>query len=135
MVAGVIERRGLVLICRRSPHHRHPLKWEFPGGKVEIGETPEQALVRELDEELGIEAEVGEEIENYPFRYPERPPVLLRFYRVARFTGEPENRVFDDIRWEAPERLPDYDFLEGDEAFVRRLAATSGSERPPAARD
>lgn len=132
----MIERDGRVLVCRRAAHDPHPLKWEFPGGKVEAGETPETALRRELAEELGIQAEIGAEIEQYDVKYPGKRPILLRFYRVPRFTAEPLNRVFAEIRWEAPARLPDYDFLEGDVEFVRRLAATyPETERPPAVRD
>ncbi len=135
-MAAVIERDGRVLICRRTEHDPHPLKWEFPGGKVENGETPERALRRELAEELGIEAEIGAEIEHYEVRYPGKKAILLRFYRVNHFTPEATNRVFSQIRWEAPGRLPGYDFLEGDVDFVRRLAATCPeTERPPAARD
>ena len=136
MVAAVIEREGRVLVCRRAANDPHPLKWEFPGGKVETGETPEAALRRELTEELGIQAEIGEEMEHYEVRYPGKKPILLRFYRVNRFTSQPVNRVFAEIRWEAPARLPDYDFLEGDVDFVRRLAATCPETgRPPAVRD
>ena len=135
VVAAVIEREGRVLVCRRSEHDPHPLKWEFPGGKVEAGETPEAALRRELTEELGILAEIGAEIEHYEVKYPEKSAILLRFYRVNGFTQQPVNRIFAEIRWEAPARLPDYDFLEGDVDFVRRLAATCPEgERPPAAR-
>lgn len=59
VVAAIIERGGLVLVCRRREDGAHPLKWEFPGGKVELGESPEDALRRELREELGIAAEIG----------------------------------------------------------------------------
>lgn len=136
VVAGVIERDGRVLVCRRAEDYPHPLKWEFPGGKVEEGETPAAALARELREELGTEAEIGGEIESYAFRYPGKTPILLRFYRVRRFAPEPVNRVFAEIRWETPARLPAYDFLEGDIDFVRRLAAICREDaRPPAARD
>ncbi len=103
---------------------------------MEIGESPEAALRRELAEELGIKAEIGAEIEHYEVRYPGKKPILLRFYRVNNFASDPVNRVFSEIRWEAPARLPTYDFLEGDVDFVRRLAATCPETvRPPAARD
>lgn len=125
VVAAVIERDGRVLICRRRAQDPHPLKWEFPGGKVEPGETPREALARELEEELGIRTEPGEEIARYRFAYPGKQPILLVFYRVAEFTGEPRNELFESIEWAERAALPGYDFLEGDIDFVRWLVATS----------
>ncbi len=117
-----MERDGRVLICQRRAGDRHPLKWEFPGGKVEPGETPRAALERELREELAVAASIGPEIANYEFTYPGRAPVRLIFHRVSQWQGEPCNLAFTEIRWEAVERLPEYDFLEGDVELVRRLA-------------
>lgn len=122
VVAAVLERDGQVLICQRRAGSRHGLKWEFPGGKVEAGEAPQKALRRELQEELGIQASIGPEIVRYGYQYPGRSPILLIFFRVNEFTGEPVNREFEQFRWEARQRLPEYDFLEGDLDFVRRLA-------------
>jgi len=123
VVAGVIVRDGSVLICQRQRGDSHPLKWEFPGGKVERGESPRMALARELVEELSLRAKVGPEIARYEHTYAGCPPFLLIFYRVEEFDGEPANLTFEQIRWERPQRLPEYDFLEGDKDFVRRLAA------------
>jgi 8-oxo-dGTP diphosphatase len=122
VVAGLIERDGMLLIGQRKTGTRHGLKWEFPGGKVEKGESPRQALVRELREELSIEAVVGPEITRYEYCYPRRAAILLIFHRVSEFAGEPSNGVFEQIRWERPEKLPHYDFLDGDIDFVNRLA-------------
>jgi 8-oxo-dGTP diphosphatase len=122
VVAAVIEQGGQVLIGQRKQDQRHPLKWEFPGGKVERGESPREALRRELEEELGIRATIGREIVRYEFAYPRRRPILLLFYRVRSFTGVLANRIFEQIRWEKPERLPDYDFLDGDLDFINRLS-------------
>ena len=122
MVAGVIERDDLVLVCQRKAGDRYALKWEFPGGKVEPGEDPRAALARELEEELALEACIGEELLRYTYQYPVRAPVLLIFYRVTEYRGEPLNRQFEQIRWEGRQRLHEYDFLEGDAEFVRRLA-------------
>jgi 8-oxo-dGTP diphosphatase len=122
VVAAVIERDGRILICQRRRDDSHPLKWEFPGGKVEPGESPAGALQRELEEELGIQARIGPELERLTYRYGGRPPFRLILLRVREFQGEPENRVFENIVWETPERLPGYDFLEADAGFVRRLA-------------
>lgn len=121
VVAGIIEQDGLILIGQRKRGRRHGLKWEFPGGKVEPGESPRVALKRELEEELSIHAAIGREIVRYEYRYPRRTPVLLIFYRVNRYEGTPVNRVFEDIRWEKIERLRHYDFLDGDFDFIRRL--------------
>jgi 8-oxo-dGTP diphosphatase len=121
VVAGVIERDGRLLICQRKAGDRYPLKWEFPGGKVEPGEDPRTALARELKEELALEATIGEPLLCYTYQYPLRAPVLLTFYRVTEYRGQPANRQFAQILWEARQRLPQYDFLEGDGEFVRRL--------------
>ncbi len=118
VVAAVIERNGRILVCQRRRGQVHQLKWEFPGGKVEAGETPEAALQRELREELGIEAVIDAEITRYVYTYPNRAPILLIFFRVTEFGGEPRNLVFETIEWEPRERLADYDFLEGDVAFI-----------------
>jgi 8-oxo-dGTP diphosphatase len=123
VVAAVIERDGKILICQRKPSQRHPLKWEFPGGKLEPGETPVDAIARELQEELGIRASIGPEIANYQYAYSGSAPIQLVFYRVTEFEGPMENRVFQQIQWEARERLPEYDFLEGDIDFVRGLGS------------
>ena len=119
VVAALIERQGLILICQRKRGQAHELKWEFPGGKVEAGEAPSDALRRELREELAIEASIGDEITRYEFSYPGRPPILLIFFRVREFAGVPQNLVFEQTEWVEPERLPEFDFLEGDVDFVR----------------
>lgn len=122
VVAGIIERDGAVLVCRRRAGQAHALKWEFPGGKVEPGESPEAALVRELREELGIEAGISERIGGYSYQYPGRDPIRLFFFRVCSFEGEPANLVFEEIRWAPRASLPGFDFVEGDIEFVRQLA-------------
>ena len=122
VVAAVMEREGRILIGQRRKDDRHPLKWEFPGGKVEAGETPREALNRELREELGIEAEIGPEIARYEFQYPRRSPVLLIFNRVTEWSGELQILAFEQIVWEERKALTAYDFLDGDVDFVRRLA-------------
>jgi len=120
VVAGIIRRDGRVLICQRKRGSRHELKWEFPGGKVEARETPRHALVRELREELGIDAAAGKEMARYEYAYPRRAPIQLVFCEVTEFSGEPRNLVFEQIHWEDPPRLSSYDFLEGDRRFLTR---------------
>jgi 8-oxo-dGTP diphosphatase len=123
VVAAIFERDGRILICRRKPEQSHPLKWEFPGGKVEPGETPEHALTRELEEELGVAQAAGDEITRYSYTYPGKDPIELIFYRVTSFTGEPQNLVFHEMRWEPAARLGGFDFVEGDRDFLRVFAA------------
>src|SRR5581483_1288762 len=120
--AGIIHRNGQVLVGQRRGTDRHPLKWEFPGGKVEHGESPQQALVRELREELQIEAEVGSELARYEHDYPSGSRVHLLFFAVPGFKGEPAASVLEQICWTDLHSLPSLDFLDGALDFVRRLA-------------
>jgi 8-oxo-dGTP diphosphatase len=131
VVAAIIEREGKVLICQRKPEQSHALKWEFPGGKVEAGEAPEEALARELDEELGISQAAGREIHRYEFAYPGKVPIELIFFRVESFSGEPVNRVFHEMRWAVPGELENFDFLEGDIRFLRWFAGQTASNAAP----
>jgi 8-oxo-dGTP diphosphatase len=123
VVAAILENDGRILICRRTPQQSHPLKWEFPGGKVEPGETPEEALERELEEELALRGAAGEEITRYQHTYPGKDTILLIFFRVRKFAGEPRNVVFHEMRWEPPAKLAEFDFVEGDLEFIRGLSA------------
>jgi 8-oxo-dGTP diphosphatase len=123
VVAGLIVRDGKLLICQRTKHQAMPLKWEFPGGKIETGEQPTDALRRELDEELGIDAKVGDELVRVRHTYRNGGAVELRFFLVREFAGEVENRIFKDVRWVAPAELPAYDFLEADVGLVKDLAS------------
>ena len=124
VVAAVIERDGRILIGQRKPSGRHALKWEFPGGKVEPGEDSRAALARELQEELGIDAVIGPQIEAYDFLYRPESVTRLIFFHVTEFTGVIENLDFNALAWEPKANLPAYDFLEGDIDFVNRLAAS-----------
>jgi 8-oxo-dGTP diphosphatase len=123
VVAGLIVKDGRLLVCQRTRHQTMPLKWEFPGGKIEEGEQPRDALRRELDEELGIAAAVGDELARIQHEYPNHSMVELRFFIVREYQGELENRIFRDMQWAEPKDLPNYDFLEADRTLVRDLAA------------
>ena len=98
-------------------------QWEFPGGKIEAGESPEQALARELEEELGIHAIVGPRITHIRHNYRHGGAVDLQFFAVHEFSGEIENRIFQQVRWTKLEDLPAYDFLAADRGLIRDLAA------------
>jgi len=123
VVAGLIVKDGKLLVCQRTRHQTMPLKWEFPGGKIEEGEQPRDALRRELDEELGIQATIGDELARIQHEYPNGGMVELRFFVVREYTGELENRIFKDIQWAAPKDLPKFDFLEADFTLVNDLTA------------
>jgi 8-oxo-dGTP diphosphatase len=123
VVAALIQKDGKLLACQRTRHQTMPLKWEFPGGKIEEGEQPRDALRRELEEELGIQATIGDEVARIQHEYPNGGMVELRFYVVREFQGELENRIFRAIEWASPIDLPKYDFLEADLTLVRDLAA------------
>jgi 8-oxo-dGTP diphosphatase len=122
VTAGIITDGGRMLICQRRAGSRFPLKWEFPGGKMEDGESPEACLRRELREELAIEAEVGPEIYRTQYRYSNGFAVRLLFFRILSFTGAPVNRAFERIEWARCADLTGYDFLEADRELVERMA-------------
>jgi 8-oxo-dGTP diphosphatase len=123
VVAALIVNDGRILACQRTRHQPMPLKWEFPGGKIEDGEQPREALRRELEEELGIEATIGDEVVRIHHEYPSGGSIDLRFFEVRTFRGEIENRIFREIRWVGRKELLDLDFLEADRTLVRDLAA------------
>jgi len=122
VVAALIWQDGKILVCQRTRHQTMPLKWEFPGGKIEDGEQPRDALRRELEEELGIAAVVGDEVARIRHQYPNGTAVELRFFDVREYSGALENRIFREIVWANPADLPSYDFLEADLQLVSNLA-------------
>lgn len=123
VAAALILRGDEVLICQRKAGTPMGLKWEFPGGKIEAGETPEQALRRELDEELGIQAAIGTKVAHLRHNYRSGGAVDLQFFAVHSFEGELVNQIFEEIRWSPLRALPGYDFLAADRDLVRDLAA------------
>jgi 8-oxo-dGTP diphosphatase len=122
VVAGIIERESRILICRRKAAQTHPLKWEFPGGKVERNESLPQALERELGEELDIHSVTCEEITRYEYTYPGKHPIRLIFFRVTEFEGEPRNVVFEEMQWTPRQDLGKFDFVEGDVQFLAGIS-------------
>jgi 8-oxo-dGTP diphosphatase len=114
-------------VCQRRRDDSHALQWEFPGGKVESGETPQQALLRELREELGIESTIGKELFRTRHRYREfRPELELIFFQASvDRTAALQNLVFEGFEWADPATLPQYNFLQADEEFVELLAASA----------
>ena len=124
VVAAIIARNGLLLACQRSRMSQFALKWEFPGGKVQPGETPQAALERELEEELGVRAEIGQEVFRTQHTYPQmREGVELIFFDVDPGAAELENRIFEKIEWVEPETLAQMDFLDADRELIAKLAS------------
>jgi len=123
VVAALILKEDRILACQRTRHQPMPLKWEFPGGKIEDGEQPRDAMRRELEEELGIDAEVGVEVARILHEYPSGVSIELRFFEVRSFQGELENRIFREIRWATRQQLLELDFLDADLGLVKDLAA------------
>ena len=127
VVAGLIVRetddaRREVLICQRRADQPMSLKWEFPGGKIEPGESSEAALARELNEELGIDAVIGRRIANVRHKYRNGGTIDLQFFLVESFSGEMQNLIFNEVRWSPLTSLPGYDFLAADLGLIRDLS-------------
>jgi 8-oxo-dGTP diphosphatase len=133
VVAAVIEREGEVLVSLRRPKGERASLWEFPGGKVEPGEGERAALFRELREELGVRAHVGEEYARLEHEYPDLV-VELALYRCALHAGEePEALSAQEVRWVARRDLPALPFCEADVPVLSLLAEEDQARRPPGA--
>jgi len=124
VAVAVIERADRrLLIGQRRPRDTSPLKWEFPGGKVEAGETPEAALARELKEELGATLRKSVPIGRVVHKYAETPEELdILFFAAEIGEGELAPRTFEQIAWVLPRELGDYDFLAANVGLVANLA-------------
>ncbi len=120
VTAAVIEEKGKVLIARRKPGRHMGGKWEFPGGKIEPGETPEESLERELREELAIQVSIGEFLCS-AFYEGEGVSLELLVYRVQRLKGEPALIEHQDIRWVRPNELAALDLADSDRKVAERL--------------
>ena len=120
VVAAVVERDGRYLITRRLEGTHLAGLWEFPGGKILPGEKPEDALRRELKEELGVQAAVGELIQTVDWTYPEKS-VRILFFRCT-LAGEPTPIEGQEMRWVAGADLASYSFPDADATLIARLS-------------
>ena len=129
VVAALIWQDGKFLICQRPAHKARGLLWEFVGGKVEPGESKEQALVRECQEELGILVSPGPLFMEVTHTYPDLT-VHLTLFHARIVQGEPQKLEHNDIRYITPGEIPQYPFCPADEVILERLQRMSPGEEP-----
>jgi len=120
VTAGILMDGDRILICQRHHTDAYGLQWEFPGGKVQDGESLAAALQRELDEELAIEADVGREVFRVRHHYPDRY-VEVVFFAVPSYRGAVQNRVFEAVQWAPRTELTQYNFLAADLELIERI--------------
>lgn len=121
VAAGLLRDGDRILVCQRLATAVHPLRWEFPGGKLEPGESPDACLERELREELGIDATIGARLASVEYVYADGPHVRVHFFEIASHRGVVTNRVFERIDWREIGRLSELDFLDADRPLVELL--------------
>ena len=129
VTAAIIERNGSILIARRSPESKLPGKWEFPGGKLEEGETLQACLKRELMEELGIETEIGDHFLSSFYEYEHGGFTIEAFY--VRWIGGKITLIdHDRVGWVAVAELENYHLLPADIPIARKLKELHHSSQP-----
>lgn len=130
VAAAIIESEGKILVTRRKPDTHHPDLWEFPGGKVESGEDPKDAVVREIREELGMEISVTGIYDVLFHRYLERDVVVLA-YCCRWLGGHVQNLEVADHCWVLPAEISSFDLLPADIPLARRIAQEFGNGHSP----
>lgn len=120
VVAALIRQGNTFMICQRPPHKARGLLWEFVGGKVEVGETKEQALIRECREELAVTVSVGDIFMDVVHEYPDLT-VHLTLFNAVIAEGEPQKLEHNDIRWITPGEIPDYNFCPADVEILKEI--------------
>ena len=124
VVAALIWRENQFMICQRPSHKARGLLWEFVGGKVEPGETREEALIRECREELGVTVSVGEVFMDVVHEYPDLT-VHLTLFCATVAEGEPQKLEHNDIRWITPDEISDFAFCPADEEILKKIRRTN----------
>lgn len=125
VAAALIWDEARFMICQRPAHKARGLLWEFVGGKLEPGETGEQALIRECREELGVELSVGSLFMELVHEYPDLT-VHLSLFNASISQGTPQKLEHNDIRWITPAEIPQYDFCPADEEILKKIRADAG---------
>ena len=120
VVAGIVRGENGILIARRKSGGAQALKWEFPGGKIEPGESPQAALARELKEELDISVSIGRIYDAVLWYYPEKT-VLILFYDATILSGTPASLDNGGFEWVQPSQITQYDFADADKAVAKSL--------------
>ena len=124
VVAGLILQNDKLLICQRPNFKDHPLKWEFPGGKIKNDETNEEALIREINEELSINIINYEDLISYNFYYKDlNKTVFINFYLINTFSGKVLNNFHKELKWIEIKDIREYDFLEGDLKIIEYISS------------
>lgn len=129
VAAGIVERDGKIMLCQRKPDGQQPLKWEFPGGKLEAGESPEQALERELWEELAVRTRTGKVYDTVR-RTEDGRDLLILFYRSELREGEPRAVDCNAIAWARPDALTGYDLAPADALVAGRISREAREHQP-----
>ncbi len=129
VVAALIWRDDRFMICQRPAHKSNGLLWEFVGGKVEAGETKEQALVRECQEELAITLSVGDAFMDVVHEYPDITVHLTLFHATVA-EGEPQLLEHNDLQWITPSEIAQYRFCPADKAILARICETYEKNNP-----
>ena len=120
VVAALIWKGDKFMICQRPAHKARGLLWEFVGGKVEQGETKEQALIRECQEELAVTLSVGDIFMDVVHEYPDLTVHLTLFNATIAY-GEPQKLEHNDIQWIKPSEIPNYDFCPADDEILKQI--------------
>ena len=120
VLAALIWDKDKFIICQRPAHKARGLLWEFVGGKVELGETKEQALIRECREELAVTLSVGDVFMDVIHKYPDLT-VHLTLFNATIAEGVPQKLEHNDIQWITPSEIPKYEFCPADEEILKKI--------------
>ncbi|MDC0861370.1 (deoxy)nucleoside triphosphate pyrophosphohydrolase [Alphaproteobacteria bacterium] len=121
VVAGIIVKEDQILIAQRSDKVDHPLKWEFPGGKLLPNESTNQALIREFKEELSIEIKKPYFLMKYIYEYKHLKKVHLSFFKIDDYLGKIANNIHSKVIWTNVTDIKSYDFLDGDIKIIENI--------------